>query len=1372
MSSRRKGRRIDKQNRSRQVRRGRCDYQQLEARQLLAIDVGFNFTSATLGTESSSLTPNVSADMSQDHIVQMINGNVSVFDKTGALQQSVTLDQFWTDAGATVDSSMSNPRVVFDHGSSTWFAVALDEGLANEIFISWSDSSDPTGTWQSLQFVADSDDSDGHDSATTLSLGADASGLVMSVDMSNLTTAIYGVPKGDLFHPDPNLFNMVRYENLNPAIYGSSIQYGNDVNDNSSGDAIGLGTFGSGTSIMRTDVVDLNGVSPGLAAPTSITVPFYSAAPDARQPLGESLDNVSPYFNSNVQLVDGYVWAVHTVMGSGGSSAIRWYQIDAATNQIANQGEISNSDFDFLSPSIDVGPTGIAAIGFTATGPTLQPGAYVSMGYTVYGLDGTPNVEFDVPSQLLQRGLGDYHREDAGGVNRWSGSSSTQIDPADPFSVWTFQQFANTDNNWSIQVSESSLFAINPTVHGDDGDNTIVLRRNSTNPDWIDVTFDGVTTDTFEMSSLNILNVDAKGGDDTIILDMSNGQITTDGGLTLRGGAGYDTLKIIDTQGHEYRVQTGHAGKIDGLHRFMQVEELHGTDAGDSFYVDYTNLNTVIRGMAGNDYFFVDESIRALVHLHGGAGDDVYRCSLRAFSSGLLFIHDSVGSEHDQLFAEGTAGDDVLVMRYNDLTFNNQHINFVYPGIEELSVDGAGGDDVFSIQANDKELHVYGSYGNDTFNISTDAPSNMGNTNLILEDLFIDGGAGQNRLFVSNRGGGGHHVDITDNQISGLSPGVIHYTAELGGFSVVDDLAGIEVHGSDTLADVFDIKGMLPSNTLRVEGGGGRDVFTVRKATQGSIELDGEDGGDIYRVAVGNGAQRFVFIEDTGICDCTDRILLTATAGDDDITIDNEQIVLATERIVFDELIEVVTVDVKEGDDSLTVRNNQMRYLRLILGEGDDSVVVDEARGVNGIRIDGNDGNDVFMIEDSVAHSFITALGHAGEDRFYVSELAYAAMRIDGGEDSDLYDVDFAGRNIRDIDARDTGLVGTDELKIFGSSVIDRVDVWPTYVARKQENVVYDQNHESVVIDTGSNDDIVQIYGSRSADMTVLTRSGFDLMFVHRTTDVDKMVLDMGVGNDVVNVYTTTPDSDLVVYAQDGNDNFNVGSTLAGDDGNLSRLQGELNLIGGPGSDRVYANDRGVAVAFDYYMDDQQITNLDAVGSHIRPTFSGVNYASVEFSRLDGTDQQNYFSVQPSSSVRMFVDGNLPEAGQLADPLAEGDFLNVLGDPLQDGRELHMTGPSKGVWKFANGFKDVAFENIEALQDSEEIPMHGGGSEGDGGNGGNGDRPSFISVHETDLTLAGSIDSLLMGLETDLRETDFQVDDDERASLLSDLAIV
>ena len=137
----------------------------------------------------------------------------------------------------------------------------------------------------------------------------------------------------------------------------------------------------------------------------------------------------------------------------------------------------------------------------------------------------------------------------------------------------------------------------------------------------------------------------------------------------------------------------------------------------------------------------------------------------------------------------------------------------------------------------------------------------------------------------------------------------------------------------------------------------------------------------------------------------------------------------------------------------------------------------------------------------------------------------------------------------------------------------------------------------------------------------------------------------------------------------------------------------------------------------------------------------------------------------------MHVDGNLPEASELADPQRDGDFLDVLGDPLQDGRQLYMTGPGQGVWKFAIGFQDVAFENIEAMQDSDEIPMFGGGNQGDQGDDDGGDGPSFIMVNGRDLTLSGSVDSLLNGLDTDLRDADFDADDDERASLLSELSL-
>ena len=45
-----------------------------------------------------------------------------------------------------------------------------------------------------------------------------------------------------------------------------------------------------------------------------------------------------------------------------------------------------------------------------------------------------------------------------------------------------------------------------------------------------------------------------------------------------------------------------------------------------------------------------------------------------------------------------------------------------------------------------------------------------------------------------------------------------------------------------------------------------------------------------------------------------------------------------------------------------------------------------------------------------------------------------------------------------------------------------------------------------------------------------------------------------------------------------------------------------------------------------------------------------------------------------------------------------------------------------------------------------------------------------IRVNGDDLTLSGSTDSLLQTFDTELRDSDFAADDDERAALLSDLS--
>lgn len=1272
-----------------------CDYQKLEPRQMLAVDVGVNFTSATLGTESTAFQPDIAADLSSDYLVQMINGNVSTFDKSGTLLASKTLDQFWVDAGATNVNGMHNPRVVYDIAQDRWFAVALNDGAgsANEIFIGWSDTGNPIGGWQSLQFVADSG---GFKTANDLTLGVDAEGVFITANMTGgiQTSSIYAIPKPDLFAPMPSLLTMARYEGLSPAVHGRTIQFAIDVNDGTSGDAIGLGMFTTGSRITRTDIIDINGIGPFLGTPVDIPVPSYVQAPPARQPSGATLDNVSPVFSSNVALVDGYLWAVHTIRGPAASSAIRWYQIDASTNTVVNMGDIEHPDFDFLAPSIDVSETGIIAIGFTATGPTLNPSAFVAMGYQTYGKSGEPKVTMDFPSQLLQSGVGNYENPDGSGINRWGKYSSTAIDPADPFSVWSFQEYANTDNNWSVKVAESGLFALTPTLRGDNANNTIVVRRRAANPGWVDVVFDGVVTDTFEMSALDVLNIDAMGGNDQFILDLRNGQIDLGVGLTLRGGDGFDSLTVIDTTGHAFVLNNDGSGKIDSEHRFFNFEELRGTEGDDTFDVQHNNRNFIIRGLDGNDFFKTSSDVRARLDLYGGNGDDTYQLRLTTLTSGLVNIFDSINAENDRLNAEGTDGDDVFVIHNDQLKFNSQNINFVFAGIESTSLNGLGGNDEFNLQANTDQVNLFGNEGDDIFRISSDAPVNAGNMNLIRGEVFIDGGAGKNRLIASNAGAAGRAVTVTSDQIMGMSPGTIHYTADLGGFSVTNGLAGIELI-SGFGADNYDIVSMLPSNTLQVFGGDGKDLFTIRQATQGTVRVDGQEGGDTYRTAMGAGTQRFVFVNDTGTDTDFDRMTLTGTENGDFVTIDDEKILFQNEQIIYDEFIEVLIADVRGGDDQVSIRNNDTRFMRVYMGDGSDNAMVDEARGVTGIALFGNEGDDVFGLINSTAHTFLQAYGENGNDVFDVKGSSFAKSRLDGGEGDDRYDIEFAGRRVRRLDVRDTGAGGQDQLNVMGTSLIDRVDVNATTVVRAKEQVFYDGNTESLLVDTTDNNDIVEVFGSQSPLARILTRAGDDIVFVHATAQGDVFTIDTGLGADIFNVSRVTENTELNVFGQAGEDKFNIGSTLVADDGNLGRIRGRLRISGGAEADRLYVNDRAANAAYDYYMSDGAITNLNGGSSLARPAFSGIYYNSVEFSRLDGSDKRNFFSVMPSVNTRMYVDGNLPVAATLITPMTDGDYLHILGNPAVDGRQLFVTGPGQGVWTFADGKKDVGFENIE-----------------------------------------------------------------------------
>lgn len=472
------------------------------------VSIGLNFQSSELGIDSGSIPPDTMGAVGPDHIVEMINGNFQIFDKsTGTSVDNRSLNSFWTNiAGVTIppfndtcnlgtgictvsggpcaansdcrSNGTFDPRIVYDIDSGRWFAASLDRqhpvNNDNNIYVARSDTSDPTGDWDGLLFDADTvGNAEFHDYDT---LAVDADGVYICTqdfgDGGN--ESCYSIPKADLLQAVPTVANMTRFEATpaNLPVVGGSIQPAVDFGP-SDGRAALLGV--NGGSLVRGDIIGANAAGATLGPISGITGdPGHAAPPDARQPHpnGRTIENVAPRFVSNVFELGDSLWAVHAVQGSFGNSALRWYEIDEVTNTVLQTALIEDPDQDFHEPSIVANEFGNVVIGYTCSGPTLAPAACVSVGETTGG-----TTTFDPPI-LLQPGDGHYYRDFPPNRNRWGDYSATVLDPVNPCTFWTFQEFvavsavgdaspANNDGEWGIQITELTFTPPVLTVPGD-----------------------------------------------------------------------------------------------------------------------------------------------------------------------------------------------------------------------------------------------------------------------------------------------------------------------------------------------------------------------------------------------------------------------------------------------------------------------------------------------------------------------------------------------------------------------------------------------------------------------------------------------------------------------------------------------------------------------------------------------------------------------------------------------------------------------------------------------------------------------------------------------------------------------------------------
>ena len=316
------------------------------------------------------------------------------------------------------------------------------------------------------------------------------------------------------------------------------------------------------------------------------------------------------------------------------------------------------------------------------------------------------------------------------------------------------------------QLESRWLFAITATfnsstgvlaVNGDDGNNTIIVSRNTNGRLFVNGGAVGISGGIATIANTNTIKVFARGGADVVTLDETNGPLPK---ANLFGDAGNDIL----TGGSGNDSLFGGAGG-DVLFGKGGNDTMFGSADGDRL-VGGTGDDEAF-GESGNDRMVWDPGDGSDLN-EGGDGDDVVRVN---------------GAAAGETFTAAPNGNRVRFDRTSPAPF------FIDIGTSEtLEVKGNGGDDSFTgavglapliklivnggfgndtINGGDGDDHLEGGFGDDLID------GNKGNDNAALgdgEDTFvwdpgdgsdvIEGQGGLDKL-VFNGAGASENVDIT-----------------------------------------------------------------------------------------------------------------------------------------------------------------------------------------------------------------------------------------------------------------------------------------------------------------------------------------------------------------------------------------------------------------------------------------------------------------------------------------------------------------------------------------------------------------------------------------------------------------------------------
>ena len=407
-------------------------------------------------TNSSPPDPQIAAGPA--HIMQAVNREIKICDKSGTLIKSIDAGSWFN--GVLPGAFPFDPSLRYDHLAGRWIMTWLNRtDTSSHCLLSVSESQDPDGVWFNWALPADRNGGVASgDYADNDFLGFDSSAIYIVTDQYPLTGGnfLYAkvriIPKVQLLSGTQDSLTWVDFWNLSdptlglsfhvrPAIvYGSAPAY-----------YLAAAPWSVTATYMLLYTIRDPTSNPSLSV-DQVPVTQWRRAPDPQQPGGlQPIDGDGSLMHSPVIYRDGSIWGVHAVANpSNEYSRIHYFRINTTTKTAIEDVSYGADGYWYSYPAIEVDKDKNVAITFCRSGATEYAGAWFT-----WRLDG----EALHPSIPISPGKASYVKLNPDDhLNRWGDYMSAAIDPADGSNIWFLTEYAETPaNTWGTWMLNARL---------------------------------------------------------------------------------------------------------------------------------------------------------------------------------------------------------------------------------------------------------------------------------------------------------------------------------------------------------------------------------------------------------------------------------------------------------------------------------------------------------------------------------------------------------------------------------------------------------------------------------------------------------------------------------------------------------------------------------------------------------------------------------------------------------------------------------------------------------------------------------------------------------------------------------------------------